>query len=131
MVITAVTARTKNCTDTITFRFRSGAPEPPGFRVSYEPGPFAEDGSGKPVSVAGSAFIVVRMEPATGFDFVANQEAYTGPARFTVPGAFVREMARTGDFESVTTWLIGVREQVPFTVNATGAPDHRLTIRLG
>jgi hypothetical protein len=131
MVITAVGARTRDCTDTVTFRFRSGAPEPPGFKVSYEPGPFEEDASGKPISVAGRAFMVVRLEPTTGFDFVANKEAYTGPARFTVPGAYVEEMARTGDFESVTTWLIGLREQVPFTVNATGAPDHRLTIRFG
>jgi hypothetical protein len=131
MVMSALSARTKDCTDTVTFRFQSGAPEPPGFKVSYETGPFEEDASGKPISVAGSAFVVVRMEPATGFDFVANKELYTGPARFTVHGAFVDEMARIGDFESVTTWLIGLREQVPFTVNATGAPNHRLTIRFG
>jgi hypothetical protein len=131
MVITDVRVRTQRCTDTVAFDFDSSAPQAPGFTVEYQKGPFSEDGSGKPVAVAGSAFLVVRMEPATGFDFVRNREAYTGPARFSPNGAFVREAVRSGDFESVTTWIIGVREQVPFTVKSTGAPNHRLAITLG
>jgi hypothetical protein len=73
----------------------------------------------------------VRLEPATGFDFVKNRQTYTGPARIPAAGGFVKEVVRTGDFESVTTWVIGVREQVPFTVQSAGAPIHRLTIIVG
>jgi hypothetical protein len=132
MVYTAVTVKTADCTDTVQFDFESGSSGAPGYRVDYQPGPFTEDASGKPVTIAGSAFLVVRLEPATGFDFVANKVAYTGPNRIPAKnGAFVTEVVRTGDFESVTTWIIGVRAQVPFDVAASGAPNHALTITIG
>jgi hypothetical protein len=132
MLLTDVTVARDGCTDTIVFSFDSGAAEPPGYRVEYQPGPFVEDGSGNPVAVAGSAFVVVRLEPATGFDFVNNRPSYTGPSRIAIPGgAYVTELVRTGDFESVTTWVIGLRQQVPFDATGTGAPDHRLTVAIG
>jgi hypothetical protein len=132
MVYKAVTVTTEHCSDTVQFDFDSGASGSPGYRVDYQKGPFTEDASGKPVTIAGSAFLVVRLEPATGFDFVNNRPAYTGPSRIPAKnGAFVTEVVRTGDFESVTTWIIGLREQVPFSVAATGAPNHRLTIDIG
>lgn len=90
MVYTAVTVKTADCTDTVRFDFQSGASGAPGYRVDYQPGPFTEDASGKPVTIAGRAFLVVRLEPATGFDFVANKVAYTGPDRIPARnGAFV------------------------------------------
>jgi hypothetical protein len=132
MVLDDLTVATQNCTDTVRFDFHSGAAQAPGYRVEYQSGPFTQDGSGAPVAVAGSAFIVVRLEPATGFDFVANRESYTGPDRIPTPNAaFTTEVVRTGDFESVTTWVIGLRQQVPFTVQPAGAPDHRLTVTIG
>jgi hypothetical protein len=132
MVYTAVIVTTNDCVDTVQFDFESGASGSPGYRVDYQPGPFTEDASGKPVSIAGNAFLVVRLEPATGFDFVANKVAYTGPDRIPAKnGAFVTEAVRTGDFESVTTWIIGLRAQVPFGVEASGAPNHALRITIG
>jgi hypothetical protein len=132
MVYKAVTVTTEHCTDTVQFAFASGTAEKPGYRIEYQQGPFTEDASGKPVTIAGSAFLVVRMEPATGFDFLKNELAYKGPSRIPAKnGAFVTEVVRTGDFESVTTWIIGLREQVPFSVDAQGAPDHQLTISIG
>jgi hypothetical protein len=132
MVYKAVTVTSEHCTDTVQFAFDSSASGSPGYRVDYQRGPFTEDASGKPVTVAGSAFLVVRLEPATGFDFLTNKLAYTGPDRIPAKnGAFVTEAVRTGDFESVTTWIIGLRAQVPFSVAATGAPDHRLTVTIG
>jgi hypothetical protein len=132
MVLTNVTVTRAGCTDTITFDFTSGAPGKPGYTVEYQKGPFAEDGSGKPVAVSGSAFLVVRLEPATGFDFANNRQAYTGPTRVPVAnGAYATELVQTGDFESVTTWVIGLRAQVPFAVQGTGAPTHRLTVNIG
>ncbi len=132
MVYNAITVTTSDCTDRVQFEFDSGAPGAPGYRIEYQQGPFTEDASGEPVAIAGNAFLVVRLEPATGFDFVANKEAYTGPDRIPATnGAFVTEVVRTGDFEAVTTWVVGLRAQVPFEVEATGAPDHRLTITIG
>src|SRR5436853_278329 len=51
--------------DRVVFEFRD--PGLPGYRVEYVPPPLKEDGSGDPVDVAGNAFVVVRMEPASGF----------------------------------------------------------------
>jgi hypothetical protein len=132
MLLTAVHVSTQPCRDTITFDFTSSASEQPGYRVSYEPGPFTQDASGKPVTITGKAFLVVRLEPATGFDFNNNRETYTGPDRVPTPGTkWVEDLVRTGDFESVTTWVIGVNKRVQFTATGTGAPNHRLTITLG
>jgi hypothetical protein len=132
MLLTAVHVATKPCVDTITFDFTSGAPEGPGYRVSYQPGPFTEDASGKPVTVSGNAFLVVRLEPATGYDFNNDRKTYTGPERIPVTNsAWLSDLVRTGDFESVTTWVIGLRQQVPFSATGTGAPHHRLTVTIG
>jgi hypothetical protein len=132
MLMTGLTVATRNCQDTVSFTFRSGAPEVPGYSISYQPGPFVQAGSGTPVPVAGNAFLVVKLNPATGFDFTTGQKSYTGPARLTpARTAFVVDLVRTGDFESVTTWVIGLRDEVPFIVQAAGAPNHRVTITFG
>jgi hypothetical protein len=132
MVLTTLRVATRGCTDNVRFNFESTATEAPGFRIDYQPGPFTQDGSGAPVPVAGAAFLVARFEPATGFDFEANRESYTGPDRIPVAsGAFVTEVVRTGDFEGVMSWVIGLREQVPFTIEKRGAPAHHVTIHLG
>ncbi|MDQ1519083.1 MAG: hypothetical protein QOI55_156, partial [Actinomycetota bacterium] len=131
MLSTAVKVTTTSCTDTVQFDFDSGAPEAPGYTVEYRKGPFVADPSGKPLAVAGSAFLVVRLEPATGFDFVKNRQSYTGPDRIPVRGgAYTTELVRTGDFESVTTWVIGLRVEMPFTVQSAGAPNHHLTVSI-
>jgi hypothetical protein len=132
MLLTGVSVRTRDCKDTVMLTFRSSAPQKPGYTVSYQPGPFTQDASGKAVTIAGSAFLVVRLEPATGFDFTTNKPTYTGPDRIKpAGGAFARDLVRTGDFESVTTWVIGVRSLVPFSVQGTGAPNHSVTITIG
>jgi hypothetical protein len=132
MVLKTVKVTRQGCTDRVQFAFDSGAPEAPGYRVEYRNGPFEQDPSGKPVAVSGSAFLVVRLEPATGFDFEQNKPSYTGPSRIPITGgAFATEAVLLGDFESVMSWVIGLRSQVPFTVQGTGAPNHALTITVG
>jgi hypothetical protein len=86
--------------DRVVFRFANALP---GYRISYVRPPFREDGSGKPIAVNGSAFVLVRMEPASGYDLSNDRLVYRGPRR--VAGAdhgasTVREVVRTGDFES-------------------------------
>ncbi|GIU87154.1 MAG: hypothetical protein KatS3mg009_1669 [Acidimicrobiia bacterium] len=64
--------------DRVEFVFRDAVP---GYRVEYQPGPFTRDASGEPVTVAGTAFLVVRLEPAYTYDLEAAEEST--PARAT------------------------------------------------
>jgi hypothetical protein len=108
--------------DRVVFQFRGD--ELPGYRVEYVEPPLKEDGSGEPVDVAGSAFVVVRMEPASGFDLNSGEGelVYKGPKR--LPGAsVVKEVVRTGDFEAVLSWAIGLDAKVPFLVSTASSPS--------
>jgi hypothetical protein len=110
--------------DRVVFQFRNAVP---GYRVEYVQPPIKEDGSGNVVQVKGNAFVEVRMEPASGFDLATGEGelVYKGPRR--VDGAaggtsVVREVVRTGDFEAVLTWAIGLEEKVDFRVSTTSSP---------
>jgi hypothetical protein len=108
--------------DRVVFQFRGKGV--PGYRVEYVDPPLKEDGSGETVDVAGNAFLVVRMEPASGFDLNTGEGemVYKGPKR--VPGTgVVREVVRTGDFEAVLTWAVGLDSKVPFLVTTTSSPS--------
>ena len=94
--------------DRVVFQFKNGLP---GYRVEYVEPPLREDGSGNLVKLAGDAFVVVRMEAASGFDLSVpeGEMVYTGPRRIAADGTSVlREVVRTGDFEAVLTWAIGL-----------------------
>ena len=99
--------------DRVVFQFRNGLP---GYRVEYADPPLREDGSGNVVDLEGNAFLVVRMEPASGFDLTVPEGKliYTGPRRIAGDGTtVVRELVRTGDFEAVLTWAVGPRSARP------------------
>jgi hypothetical protein len=108
--------------DRVVFQFRGEGL--PGYRVEYVEPPLREDGSGDPVDVAGNAFVVVRMEPASGFDLNTGegQLVYKGPKRLPGTGV-VKEVVRTGDFEAVLTWAIGLDAKVPFRVTTASSPS--------
>lgn len=134
MLLTDVKAETEVCADRVTFDFRPDRAEKPGFRVEYRPAAEAqtEDGSGKHIAVDGIAFLVVRFDPAATADLSGDQLkfTYTGPRRVPAPGArHVREVVKTGDFESVLTWTIGLDENRPFRVTTSDSPP-RLVIEI-
>jgi hypothetical protein len=109
--------------DRVVFQFRNGLP---GYRVEYVDPPLREDGSGNVVDLEGNAFLVVRMEPASGFDLTVPEGKliYTGPRRIAGDGtSTVREIVRTGDFEAVLTWAIGLEARVPFRVLTLDDPS--------
>jgi hypothetical protein len=111
--------------DRVVFQFQNGLP---GYRVEYVQPPLKEDGSGKPVSVKGSAIVSVRMEPASGFDLNTGEGVMTskGPKRIDGSSAgtsVVQELVRTGDFEAVLNWAIGLSDKVDFRVRTTTSPD--------
>ncbi|MDG4832077.1 hypothetical protein O7627_22610 [Solwaraspora sp. WMMD1047] len=105
--------------DRVTFQFGDGAP---GYEVSYEDRPITEDGSGAEVSIQGDAVVVVRMRLASGRERTGTGEpTYTGPERLRGAGTFaVTEVVRTGDFEGVLSWAVGVRGESPIRVQVFG-----------
>ena len=128
-LLTKVGVTTAGCRDTVTFTFQKSGTAVPSCKVEYKPGPFVQDGSGKPVAVAGSAFLTVRCEPAYGYDFVAGTPTYTGSKRITPSGTrHVRGVVEVGDFEGVLNWVIGLDTQRGFGISAGGTPARVLTI---
>jgi hypothetical protein len=120
-LLTAVRIAGRRCADAVTFAFRPDKGAPPLCTVAYQSGPFTTAGSGAPVTVAGTAFLFVRCEPARTIDLVTNETTYTPPAnRHTVPVGtkHVVDLVETGDFEGVITWVIGLDAQQPFLANA-------------
>ncbi len=97
----------------------------PGWHVRYEPAPLTDDPRGEPVDVAGAAFIVVTVE-----SWMTNMEGdgYHGPTRITPTDvAHIKELVMLGNYESVTTWAIGVDQQRSFEVTTLDDPP-RLVI---
>jgi hypothetical protein len=133
MLLSAVHADSQVCADRIVFDFKPAEGKHPGYSVGYKPAAEAqtEDASGKHIAIDGKAFLVVRFEPAATADLsgATMTLTYTGPRTITPAGMhWVRQVSKTGDFEAVLTWAIGLSEQRPFKV--TSAPS-RLTIELG
>jgi hypothetical protein len=110
--------------DRVVFEFQNDLP---GYRIQYVEPPLKEDGSGKPVSVRGNAIVLVRMEPASGFDLNTGEGVmtYKGSKRIDGAGAgtsVVQELVRTGDFEAVLSWAIGLSDKVDFRVGTATSP---------
>jgi hypothetical protein len=118
------------CADRVVFDFREGAP---GYSFEYRPGPFTFGESGEPVTIAGSAFVLVRFSPASGVDLSQPDipATYTGPATITPQGlVYVREIRRLSDFEGELVWVIGVDGMRPFvTASLTNPP--RIYVDIG
>lgn len=132
MYLTDVDVEALECTDRVVFSFRKAAPGP-GYNILYQPAATAktEDGSGNPVEVDGSAFLVVRLTPAVSAEIVGEEvrPTYTGSRRITPEGTtFVREVVKTGDFEAQVTWVLGLREQRVFTATAS---ESQLVVEIG
>jgi hypothetical protein len=110
--------------DRVVFRFRGT--DVPGYRVGFVDRPLREDGSGADVPIDGDAILGVRLEPASGFDL--NGEGtlvYKGPKRIAGSQSgtqVITEVARTGDFEAVLNWAIGLDRARDFRVLRLESP---------
>ncbi|MFN2471163.1 MAG: hypothetical protein ABR583_09285 [Gaiellaceae bacterium] len=118
--------------DRVVFRFRDHVP---GYRVQYVEPPLKEDGSGAPVEIEGGSPLLVRLEPASGFDLETGEGelVYDGPRRIDGADAgasVVREVVRTGDFEAVLSWAVGLDQPVDFRVLTTLDDPPRLVVDL-
>ncbi len=134
-LLTDVTVDSDACGDVVTFVFDGAtlAEQQPAFRVSVAEPPFTTDGEGRQVEVAGSSWIGVHIEGASGVDLSVDPfvETYTGPDEIVPDGsrytATVREL---GDFEAVLSWVIGLDADRGFTVAWLENPV-RLQITIG
>ena len=64
------------------------------------------------------------MEPALDADLTQETapRTYLGPQRFSPDAAVVEELVRTGGFEAVLTWAVGLDEKRPFVVTRLESP---------
>jgi hypothetical protein len=130
-LLTKVTEFGDHCVDHVVFDFTGKGTDLPGYSVTYGTPPFVTDASGAPVSVAGNAFVVVKVNPGYGYDFETGHATYTGPKSLPVANTnHVRAIVETGDFEGVLTWVIGLDHKRPFSVQATGTPRHQLVVTI-
>jgi hypothetical protein len=122
-LLTDVRTGRQPCADRIVFDFREGGR--PSYTVEYQPGPFGLGESDQTVTIDGSAFLVVRFEPASGVDLndPSVPRTYTGPESLHPTGlAHVREIRQIEDFEAVLIWVIGLDGTRPFSVGVLDGP---------
>jgi hypothetical protein len=134
-LLTDVRVGVHDCYERVTFEFkpqRGEAPGPVAWKAGYQPGPITQDGSGKTVPVKGRAYLVLRFT-ASGVDLSQADapETYTGPATLEAAGATrIQQVRRTGDFEAVLTWVLGLDKQRPYTVTTQDNPT-RVVVDVG
>jgi hypothetical protein len=126
-VLTALRTAHQPGFDRVVFEF--AGPPVPGYLVERKTGQPTQDGSGKPVAVAGEAYLFVRMANASEADPTDGHIVYKGPTRLTPPDTtVVTEVVAIGDFEGVLSWAIGLnRKDVIFRVSEMASPP-RLVI---
>jgi hypothetical protein len=104
--------------DRVVFEFRGGAV--PRHRVGYVD-QLVEDGSGKPVEVAGAADLEVVFHGANAHG--DDGTPTVSPRRFSTGLPAVKEIAQTGDFEAVVGYGIGIDRRRPIKVSTLSNPS--------
>ncbi len=103
--------------DRIVFDFVGGLPA--SRKVTYVP-TLVGDASGRPVRIAGRAILQVRFYAANAHD---DSGVATAPARIAFPLPNIMTAVRSGDFEAVTSYGIGLAVKQPFKVFTLTGPD--------
>lgn len=130
--LTDVRAGAHECFERAVFEFRPGNDRSDhlGYEVAYRRPPIREDGSGRPVDVAGEAFIEARFQPARDVKLAGGEPkpTYDGPESVRPRGGGrIQEIRHAGSFEGVVTWVIGLDRKRSFTVEVLASPP-RLVI---
>jgi hypothetical protein len=92
---------------TFTFRPAGNVAAVPEVQIRPATPPFSKDPSGLPLEVAGTAFLEIILHGGTALD-ESYQPTYEGPVDFAPAGSPIVEMKRAGDFEAVSTWIVGL-----------------------
>jgi len=93
----------------ITFEFRpaGNVAATPDVEIRPATPPFTQDPSGLPLEVAGSAFLTIVLQGGTALDADYNP-TFEGPFDADPAGGPIVEVWRTGDFEAVSSWVVGL-----------------------
>ncbi|KUI27212.1 hypothetical protein AU196_01360 [Mycobacterium sp. IS-1742] len=112
--------------DRLVFEFADGVPS---YTIGYRPLPAYADPSGADIPLPGAnAAVRVVLSGATGNGGgVDGERTYFGASTVTADTAVVTEAKAAGDFESVLSWVVGLRSEVPFSVLVFNGPP-RLVI---
>lgn len=92
---------------TFTFKPSGNVAAVPEIEVRPVKPPFTRDPSGLPLDVAGAQFVQIVLKGGTALDADMNP-TFAGPFDFTTGGKPIVEMKRAGDFEAVSTFVVGV-----------------------
>src|SRR5918999_4621952 len=111
--------------DRVVIEFANGVPEMSLDRA--EP-PFVQDASGLPLDVQGNSVLKLVMRNATALT-ESGEISYDGPRDFDTAFPQLTDVLAGGDFEAVTTWYIGVKDDGFVRVLSLSDPD-RLVIDL-
>jgi len=107
--------------DRVVFEFQGAVPE---HHVRYVD-QLVEDGSGRPVSVAGAADLQVVFQGANAHE--EDGSPSLSPRRLSPGLPAVKEVTQVGDFEAVVGYGIGIDRRRPVTVSTLSGPS-RLVI---
>lgn len=100
--------------DTFTLTFTQGTPQ---FIVTTQPNAtFAQDGSGLPVTLPGSAGVRIVLR-----GFRGDRQNYTGPTPLSSNGPLLLQVREIGDFEGMVSWAAGLSSPGCASVTASGS----------
>lgn len=117
-VLTQIRAAHHPGYDRLVFEFKGGVPSKHTVKyVSQVIG----DASGRPVSVVGSARLLVRFAPAAGHNDKGRVTYGATSRTFALPG--IIQVVAAGDFESVLSFGVGVARVEPFHVFTLTRPS--------
>jgi hypothetical protein len=108
-LMSGMTAVNDGASGRITFTFRPAGNVAAVPTVTVRPAkpPFTRDPSGLPLTVAGIQFLEIVLQGGTALD--ANLDAtFDGPFDFALHGSPIVEVKRAGDFEAVSTFVVGL-----------------------
>ncbi len=91
----------------------------PGLSIEQVSPPFTLDPSGLPLTVNGSSFLRIRLDPVA--------QVYAGSTSFAVGYPYLKDLERQGDYEGVQTWIAGFGAPVCVRVFTLSSPT-RLVI---
>jgi hypothetical protein len=96
----------------------------PSLSVTSVTPPFAEDASGKPLTVSGKVFLRIVFRNVPGI-----ASGYSGPTSFKAGLPVLTDLELSGDFEGVQGWVAGLSGQACLRVFTFTSPS-RLVIDL-
>ena len=110
--------------DRVVFEFRNGLPSS---RTASYVTTLVGDASGLPVRIAGRAILQIRFGGADAHNSLGQS---TAPSRATYNLPNVMTVVRSGDFEAVTTYGIGLMSRQPYKVWTLRSPS-RVVVDIG